>query len=292
VTLIEQFMEEADDPYEKFGDVQPIELVHNIMDWVNPGDESFNGGSKDSEYLRYDPPYKAKRHRFFTLDELRLVRGMNDAIYKKLKPYITVNSYDGKINLNSIRERMLKALYDFTDEDVKKIMEEKNLRQGWASVDDFVNYVSDDLNFSDFKERYDDKDNYPFTVSSFSFFVESLGQVKKSGSQIQKVIQVGVALKAEGTSKFVKGVDDIATQKECETDNSRFWDPRDKKCKAIPANEEQCTNLPGQWIVEEGGKKGCQSTALKKTFYIDEKNPPKSGTTDPNTMKVLYWLES
>ena len=122
VNLISNFIRDSDNPFEEFGNIKPEEIVYNIMDWVSPGDGAVAGGAKDSYYEAQKPPYKAKRNRFYTIDELRLVKGIDEHLYTKLKPYVTVSSGDdGKINLNSATVTVYKALYpDFTEYDLKK----------------------------------------------------------------------------------------------------------------------------------------------------------------------------
>ncbi|MEI6080511.1 MAG: hypothetical protein WCQ53_07745, partial [bacterium] len=48
-------------------------LLNNIIDWVDPGDVSRNGGDKNSYYERRDPPYKARKGPMATLSELHMI---------------------------------------------------------------------------------------------------------------------------------------------------------------------------------------------------------------------------
>ena len=127
VQLLDNMLKESENPYEEFPDLKPEELVLNLMDWVTPGQTSFAGGNKDTFYEQQKPPYKAKRGRFFTIEELKLVKGIDDHLYQKLNPQVTVYSYDGKININTASSAVLKALdRDFTDDDKKRLIEERD----------------------------------------------------------------------------------------------------------------------------------------------------------------------
>ncbi|NOZ88144.1 MAG: general secretion pathway protein GspK [Deltaproteobacteria bacterium] len=56
------------------------ELIASIVDWVDPDDERSGpeGGHEDSRYSTLDDPYASKNAPFDTLQELHMVRGVND----------------------------------------------------------------------------------------------------------------------------------------------------------------------------------------------------------------------
>ncbi|MEO8162025.1 MAG: type II secretion system minor pseudopilin GspK [Arenimonas sp.] len=64
-----------------------------IQDWRD-GDDLLNaeGGAEDPQYAAAKLPYGAKDRPFETLSELRLVLGMDAALFEKLRPYVTVYS--------------------------------------------------------------------------------------------------------------------------------------------------------------------------------------------------------
>lgn len=72
--------------------LEPEELACNIADWADADSMRCykNSGYEDDLYSRGDDPYKAKNRDFDTVGELRLVAGMNDAIFAKLAPMVTV----------------------------------------------------------------------------------------------------------------------------------------------------------------------------------------------------------
>ena len=64
-----------------------------IQDWRD-GDDLLNpeGGAEDPQYAGAKLPYACKDRPFETLSELRLVLGMDPALFEKMRPYVTVYS--------------------------------------------------------------------------------------------------------------------------------------------------------------------------------------------------------
>jgi len=285
INLMENFLKESEAPYEEYGDLRPEEIVFNIMDWVNPGSTSYSGGTKDSYYEQLQPPYKAKRNRFYTKDELRLVKGINDHLYEKLRPYITVYSYDGRINLNTAGASLYRALYkDFTDYDIQRIMEQRTQLGSWASEKQFIDFVSGTLGRSGFRTLYNDEKQYPFTVSSQSFLIESMGMIQKSKTQVQKVIRVAVTL-AKGKGGTI--LSDKLTEQDCQKAGA-FWNTELRVCVTKPNNKQECEGIGGQWF-DTGKEKYCK-IPNQQPIYADT---GKGDTAQqPNSLKILYWSET
>ena len=86
------------------------ELAKPVIDWIDKDTESQNGGDEDSiyGYSAQVDPYPSRNGPFLSLNELTLVNGMTDEIYKKLMPYVTVYG-DEKLNLNTVNEKVLTA---------------------------------------------------------------------------------------------------------------------------------------------------------------------------------------
>lgn len=292
LNLIDNFIRESDDPYKEFGNINPEELVYDIMDWINKGGERIMGGPKDGFYQQLDPPYKAKRNVFFTIEELRMVRGMNDAIFRKLKPHVTVFSDAGKININHAGGEVIMALHpSLNEEDVKRILQERANRtsassNGWATEKEFVDFITQELNRSEFGQTYDEPNNYPFTVNTQSFVVESMGLIPKSASQITKRIRVAMALTHTGK---VQKLPQFTNKGDCEKDQANFWDERvpPGECKSKPTNKKACEEVAGSWTEEK--------TQLCCAFNnIGKKCLPKSAQAakaQANALKILEWSE-
>jgi len=82
-----------------------------IADWRD-GDDLLNaeGGAEDPEYAAAKLPYGAKDRPFETLSELRLVLGMDPALYEKMRPYVTLYSGLARPNPAYAGKPVLQAL--------------------------------------------------------------------------------------------------------------------------------------------------------------------------------------
>jgi general secretion pathway protein K len=121
------------------------EVINNIADWIDPDDESRNGGSEKalysqrsrSEFLPTNQPLR-------TLAELHMVAGMTDTLYDILAPAVTL--YGGKgINVNQADKHVFKAMGTaFTDERIQRILADRQdpKRGPFKDEEDFLQYLS------------------------------------------------------------------------------------------------------------------------------------------------------
>jgi general secretion pathway protein K len=82
-----------------------------IQDWRD-GDDLLNaeGGAEDPQYAAAKLPYGAKDRPFETLSELRLVLGMDPALFERLRPHVTVFSGLARPNPTFASAPVLEAL--------------------------------------------------------------------------------------------------------------------------------------------------------------------------------------
>ncbi len=300
ITLMQNFLRDSDDPYNEFPNLNPEEVVFNIMDWINPGQQSFAGGNKDAFYQQQVPPYLAKRNRLYSVEELRMVKGIDDHLYNKLKPYVTVYSFDGKININNATTEVLRALYkDFTDDDIKRLGEEKSRIGGsWANEGQFVTFITQTLGRSGFQTQYPTAGSYPFTVASQSFMIESMGVITRSKSSIQKIIRVGVALGSGKGCQLLAATEPVGCNGQ-----AGFWDTRvpPGQCKSFPKSQSDCENICAGGF--NATNNTCTMNGIAPITIGGAGTPPTtpggSGaptsnpvTVEPNAVKILFWSES
>jgi len=140
------------------------ELIQNIVDWVDMGDDKFTdgakymtGGDEQSQYDEFEPQYKVKNAKFDTVQELMMVYGVDDLVFKILEPHITIYS-TGKINVNKANHEMIeglirayavdKALPIFYNEDAMRELLGKILAKraqyGFAKLNDFITACADE----------------------------------------------------------------------------------------------------------------------------------------------------
>jgi len=94
-----------------YDDYQAEELAACIKDWRTSGSELSipEGSAKNSYYEGLQFPYDAKNSDFEVLDELLLVKDVDDNVFDKIKDYVTIYG-DGKVNINTASEPVLSAL--------------------------------------------------------------------------------------------------------------------------------------------------------------------------------------
>ncbi|MDD5504714.1 MAG: type II secretion system protein GspK [Candidatus Omnitrophica bacterium] len=92
-----------------------LSLAGSIIDWRDAdsitasSEKGLLYGAENEYYTGLNPPYECKNAAFDSIYELLLVRGMDDKIFRMIKPYITVYG-NGMVNINTAGERVLSAL--------------------------------------------------------------------------------------------------------------------------------------------------------------------------------------
>ena len=97
------------------------DIVDAVVDYLDKNDEPLPFGAEDGYYRGLDPLYGAKNKGLDTLAELYMIRGITDALYKKISPYVTVykgpsDGTPGKINVNTAEMVVLRSLDSGIDE--------------------------------------------------------------------------------------------------------------------------------------------------------------------------------
>lgn len=86
-------------------------LTGAILDWRDQDDLlAAQGGAEDPEYEAAGRPYGAKDRPFDTVPELQQVLGMDESLYHRLAPYLTVYSGLAQPNARFASEPVLKAM--------------------------------------------------------------------------------------------------------------------------------------------------------------------------------------
>jgi general secretion pathway protein K len=97
------------------------QLVDPLVDWIDPDDQPYGPSGAESEYyLELPTPYRAKNGPLDSLDELLSVRGYDDAVLQKLRPYVAALPRGALLNVNTASPVVLLALrpdlpMDFAD---------------------------------------------------------------------------------------------------------------------------------------------------------------------------------
>ncbi len=183
------------------------EIASSIMDWRDTDDALQPNGAENSYYQSLEHPYVCKNGNFSAIEELLLVRGMDQTIFEGIKDYITIYGA-GKFNINTAHREVLIAFFtafggaDRTLEEtvVDKITNYRNGTDGQKGTKDDNIFI--DTNIESVVPGLSANEaaiignlkNY-FTIESNYFRIESKGIIDRP--KIEKRI-VSVATKNDG----------------------------------------------------------------------------------------------
>ena len=86
-------------------------LSEAVVDWIDNNSNTSAAGAEDSEYLTLQPPYRAANQAIASVEELRLIRGLDAAALDKLRPLVTALPKPTPININTAPAPVLSALF-------------------------------------------------------------------------------------------------------------------------------------------------------------------------------------
>jgi general secretion pathway protein K len=91
----------------------PRGLAQVALDWLDPDSQpAIPDGAEDYAYLGQHPPYRAANQRFYSVSELRLLAGMDEAMYQRLAPLVTALPEITRINVNTAPLPLLQCLVE------------------------------------------------------------------------------------------------------------------------------------------------------------------------------------
>ena len=119
-------------------DVDPG-ILPAILDWLDPDQTPrAPGGAEDEYYTLQDPAYRAANGPFADVRELRRVRGVDEAAYRRLAPYVAALPGEGAINVNLAPPLILQTLAEgLTEADAAALAEARAARP-FGSVDELL----------------------------------------------------------------------------------------------------------------------------------------------------------
>lgn len=91
----------------------PPQLADAVVDWMDVDQETrVPGGAEDNVYLAQSPPYRTAGQPLATIDELVHIKGFDEAMVKRLQPYVTALPGRTTINVNTAPDIVLAAVFD------------------------------------------------------------------------------------------------------------------------------------------------------------------------------------
>jgi general secretion pathway protein K len=116
-------------------------LIAGIVQWITPANAIAGGGGADY-YLGLRPPYQPRSGPMPTIADLQLVRGFNEAVFNRVRPFLTVMP-ENQVNINTAPPQVIASLEPELTEDqqiVEEIITERETRP-FSKVTDLINDV-------------------------------------------------------------------------------------------------------------------------------------------------------
>src|SRR5690606_39085646 len=87
--------------------------AERLRDWLDPDQEASGAyGAEDNQYLLAQPPYRTANRIIADPSELRLLLGMREEHYRRLRPYVSALPSEARINVNTAGAMVLSTLAD------------------------------------------------------------------------------------------------------------------------------------------------------------------------------------
>jgi len=157
------------------------DIANAIADWTDQDDfERMPGGAENNYYGGLEDSYEAKNKPFDSLQELRLVKGLEGETYNKLHKFMTVHS-DGWINVNTAGKEVIISLSDNLSAEIADEIIAFRAENPFQTKLDFKNNISisEDV-YNEIGKFIDVKSNY--------FSITSSGNVNQSQKTIRAEI--------------------------------------------------------------------------------------------------------
>ena len=119
-----------------------VGLADKIIDWMDVDQIPRPLGAEDSVYLSRNPPYRTAGQDFKHISELRMIAGVDENTYSRLKSFVTVlpvlGNFPTKVNVNTASALLLKSLdIAITQKQALTLYNEGNASN--KTIDDFFN---------------------------------------------------------------------------------------------------------------------------------------------------------
>ena len=117
----------------------PDELADALADWIDADSQPQpRDGAEDAYYLALDPPYVAANRPLIDTAELALVRGFDDNVRARLRPYVSALPGFTAVNVNTARAEVIAAVVDGLDLGGAQLLVAQRDRAYFRDSDDFL----------------------------------------------------------------------------------------------------------------------------------------------------------
>lgn len=114
--------------------------VETLIDWIDSDDQRTGaGGAEDGDYMAMDPPYRAADQPFTHVSELRLMQGISDEDYQKLRPHVSaLPTREGTINVNFASAPVVQSLHERISRGQAESVVAKTEETAFETVEDYL----------------------------------------------------------------------------------------------------------------------------------------------------------
>jgi general secretion pathway protein K len=156
------------------------DLAEAIADWIDADSVPNPRGAEDADYLRLPAPYRAANRPITALDDLLRVRGVDDAVLARLRPFVTALPRRTPVNVNLAPPEVLAGVVEGLSLTEAQILAGNRSAAPFRDRDEFrARLPRRDL------EARDDE----ISVDSQFFLVEGRAQVGKADLRIRALLQ-------------------------------------------------------------------------------------------------------
>ena len=134
----------------------PTALAGALTDWIDADSEPQpQDGAEDAYYLSLQPPYLAANRPLIDVAELALVRGFDDNVRARLRPFVSALPVFTPVNMNTASPEVIAAVVDGLGLDGARALVEKRARAYFPDRTDLLNQLprgvlvaTEDISFS------------------------------------------------------------------------------------------------------------------------------------------------
>ncbi len=166
------------------------DIAEAISDWIDKTpDERPNGGAESNYYESLEEPYEAKNDLLDSLQELRLIKDLDNDTFNKMSNFLTIVPSDGKINVNTASKEVLKSLFALSpllsDSTVDEVINSR-AENPFQNINDLAFGTAGRGLMSD--EALGDIRQYVVLNSSY-FSITSTGEVNQIRKKIHTIVK-------------------------------------------------------------------------------------------------------
>ena len=117
----------------------PPDLAYNLADWIDQDSlPQPEGGSEDDDYLTANPPYLAANRPLIDVAELALIRGFDDPVRTRLRPFVAALPGTVPLNVNTASAEVLASMVEGLDLNTAQALVAQRGQAYYRNREDFL----------------------------------------------------------------------------------------------------------------------------------------------------------